>query len=56
MRIMKEMSLKSPEEQRNTGIRFFKDDDGNVSYTFVKLSDLPKEGNHVIKEIDINDS
>lgn len=44
------------EEQKNTGIRFFKNESGKVTFAFVKLSDLPKEGNHVIKELDISES
>lgn len=47
------MSLKSLEEQRNTGIRFFKDDEGNVTFTFVKLNDLPKDMASNVKELKI---
>jgi len=53
---MKGMQQMSLQEQKNTGIRFFKDDDGTVTFAFVKLSDLPKEGKHVIKELDISDA
>jgi hypothetical protein len=35
LKIMKEMSKRSPEEARNTGIRFFKVDDGSLGYSFV---------------------
>ena len=45
------MSMKSLEEQRNTGIRFFKDDDGNVSYSFVKLNEIPKEMGLSVREL-----
>jgi hypothetical protein len=40
LRIMKEMSKRSPEEARNTRIRFFKDDKGTLSYSLVQLSEL----------------
>ena len=40
-RIMKEMSKRSPEEARNTRIRFFKDDKGTLSYSLVQLNELP---------------
>jgi len=53
---MQEMSKMTLEEQKNTGIRFFKNESGKVTFAFVKLSDLPKEGNHVIKELDISES
>lgn len=47
------MSKKSPEEQLNTGIKFYRDDHGVVSYKFVKLNEISPENRYNIKKLAI---
>jgi hypothetical protein len=37
---MKEMSLRSPEEAKNTRIRFYKDDNGVLGYSLLNVSEV----------------
>ena len=47
------MSKKSSEEQLNTGIKFYRNDNGMISYKFVKLNEISPENRHNIKKLAI---
>jgi hypothetical protein len=50
-RILADMSKKSLEEQLNTGIKFYRDENGVNSYKFVKLDEISQGNRHNVKKV-----